>query len=92
MKPTSPAISSICLRCTGGNITPGKLISRRQEGATAFKPDNMKFWSFSFTGGVSVPKTSYACLDCGFIWTEADAEALEKFVATKCKPAAQRAR
>ena len=90
MKPAMSA-SSVCMRCTGANITSGKVISRRQEVATAFKPDNMKFWSFSFTGGVAIPKTSHGCLDCGFIWTEADADALEKFVATKCKPVAKRA-
>ena len=90
MKP-SPSVASVCMRCTGTNISTGKLISGRQDPVTAFKPDNMKFWSFSFTAGVAVSKTSYACLDCGFIWTETDADALEKFVATKCKPAAKRA-
>jgi hypothetical protein len=79
------------MRCTGTNIRAGKLVSRRQEHATAFKPENMKFWSFSLSGGVAVSKTSYGCLDCGFIWTETDPEALEKFVATKCKPAAKSA-
>jgi hypothetical protein len=88
MKASSP-VTSVCMRCTGTNITSGKLVSRRQEYATVFKPDNMKFWSFSFSGGVAVPKTSYGCLDCGFIWTEADADALEDFVATKCKPVAK---
>jgi hypothetical protein len=77
MKASSP-VTSVCMRCTGTNITSGKLVSRRQEYATVFKPDNMKFWSFS-----------YGCLDCGFIWTEADADALEDFVATKCKPVAK---
>lgn len=87
---TSPPAAPICMRCTSTNISTGKLISGRQDPATAFKPDNIRFWSFSLTAGVAISKAPHhACLDCGFIWTEADPAALEKFIASKCKPTAK---
>ena len=90
MKPSS-SLGEVCMRCTGANIVSGKIISSRQDAAHTFKPDNMKFWSFSFSGGVGMQKNAFGCLDCGFIWSEADAEALASFVAKKCKPMARKA-
>jgi hypothetical protein len=51
----------------------------------------MKFWSFSLSGGVEFENVARACLECGFIWTEASPKELAQFVTAKCKPAAKRA-
>jgi len=76
---------NICIRCKGSNTVTGKIRCWQNNVGIAFKPDNMKFWSFSLTNGVTISKISNACLDCGLIWNEANPDELKSFVSKKCK-------
>jgi hypothetical protein len=84
---TYPKPDATCLRCQGVNLHLGKIISRGEGCGVGFRPENMRFWSGVFSGGVEFENIARACLDCGFIWTEASPRELRKFVAAKCKSA-----
>ena len=85
--PTTPPPDATCPRCRGANLRLGKMVSQGERHGVAFRPEDMKFWTFS--SGVSLEQEARACLDCGLIWTEASPRELAEFIAAKCKPAAR---
>lgn len=74
-----------CPQCRGSNLATGKMRNAQgRSGRVAFVPDQMKFWTFSLTGGPLV-KDAYAGMDCGLIWSTTNPLALSEFVKTKTK-------
>ena len=50
-----------------------------------FKPPGVRRLKFTGKGGAEVSPDSYACLDCGTVWSHTDAAALGRFIAANCK-------
>lgn len=76
-----------CPKCGSQKVVSGRLLSSDQSSTAIFRPDTVRFFSFSLLGGVPVASDpGRACLDCGLIWAQADPEKLAKFVSTHCRP------
>jgi hypothetical protein len=50
-----------------------------------FRPGNARFFALTLTHGTPVDNESYACLSCGFVWSETDPQALREFVKKHCR-------
>jgi hypothetical protein len=75
-----------CYKCGGTEIAKGKITMGQQVFATlVFQPEGIKFFSFSLSQGTVLAPASRACLSCGTVWTETNAEALKEFIHKNCK-------
>ncbi len=55
------------------------------DGSAVFKPDAMRFWTITWSGGTVLPLKAYACLSCGLVWTNASTEKLQDFKNKHCQ-------
>jgi len=70
-----------CIKCGGHRTLSGKVLDSDGSACAWFQPSQAGTWAKFLGRGVRLPsKTSWACLDCGVIWTQADAMALNRFV------------
>jgi hypothetical protein len=76
-----------CLKCGGIEIVRGK-ISRSSEECFSdivFQPDGLRFFTFTLQHGTSLDSLSYACLDCGTVWSGTSPSALREFIRKHCE-------
>jgi len=75
-----------CLKCKSGHVFAGK-IGRPTAigwGTAIFKPDiSVPFLAPSLGPGPTCDEETFACLDCGLVWSSLIAEDLKNFL-TKC--------
>jgi hypothetical protein len=69
-----------CLHCGGDRITMGG-------GASGFSPDGLKSFIFVFTNTVPTLQPSWACLDCGLVWSAVYPERLTSLITEQGKQA-----
>jgi hypothetical protein len=73
-----------CLACGSKNLVLGALTSESYRHPTSFRPDSLRFFTFTIRGGVPIEKRCAACRDCGFVSTYVDKTKLEKFIIRHC--------
>jgi hypothetical protein len=77
-----PKRMSECPHCHSQRVVTGTLVGRR---AAVFRPDTLRVVALTLTGGVSVGRQSFACQDCGLMWTFGDKEKLNRFLEKHCE-------
>ena len=78
-----------CLKCGGEDIVKGTVYGGSDSAFSVFKPDGLRFFSLTYTGGTDLRKGSYACLTCGTVWSQTDPSALREFIRKNCKKTEQ---
>ena len=76
-----------CLKCGSEKVIQGRLVSNRMTWGAVFQPKSIRFLNLSLYGGAVTDSKSFACLDCGLIWSSASPEELRTFVKKHCKQA-----
>jgi len=77
-----------CLKCGGTEIAKGKLRRSSEElfSDIIFSPDApIRFLALTFSRGTTLEPESYACLNCGTVWSQTDPSALRDFIRKHCK-------
>ena len=79
-------IPAKCPKCASGAIVKGSLDGDVDWGVT-FRPETFKNWHALLTrrDGVLVSVESFACHDCGMVWSSVEPEALREFLGRHCK-------
>lgn len=85
--PGEPTIK--CFKCGGTEIAKGEImVSGKGKGGlfsyNVFQPETLRFLTFTLTNGTKLETKSYACLGCGTVWSQTDAEALREFIQKHC--------
>ena len=77
-----------CFRCGGTEIAKGKIQRDSKEyfSDVIFAPNGLRFLALTFTHGVCLAPESYACLDCGSVWSQTNPLELKGFIEKHCKP------
>ena len=77
-----------CFRCGSSEIARGKIGRSGEEffSDIVFKPAGLRFLSLALTTGTSLGEESFACLDCGIVWSLTNPVELKEFIARHCKP------
>lgn len=78
-----------CPKCGSEKLIEGRI---RNPGKgwgwdSVFRPKTIRWFCISLDGGVVVDNESFACLDCGLIWSSASPEELRSFVKKHCRGA-----
>ena len=73
-----------CIKCQGRQVVSGKLVQYGGSTTAVFRPARIRFATLSFVGGVPVDEESFACLDCGTVWTLTDKDKLCRFMKSHC--------
>ena len=55
-------------------------------GLVVFRPAGLKFFAVTAYGGTEVAVNSFACLDCGLVWSSTPPDRLAAFIAKNCDP------
>ena len=78
-----------CFKCGGTEIAKGQIaVAGKGKGffsQNIFQPDTLRFLTFNLTNGTTLQKETYACLDCGMVWSQTNAESLREFMRKHCK-------
>jgi len=78
-----------CFKCGGTEIERGTIASPSSESLfrdIVFRPEHkIRFLAMTMRRGVSLYKESYACLDCGSVWSELEGSELRNFIREHCK-------
>src|SRR6266516_6768038 len=71
-----------CFKCGGAEIAKGKIRRSTEEyfSDIVFGPDDLRFLTVTFERGTKLQGESYACLKCGAVWSQTDADALRDFI------------
>lgn len=69
-----------CLKCGSEKVIEGRLCNSGETWTAVFRPTSTPIFDFSLYGGVFVDSKSFACVDCGLIWSSASPEELRTFV------------
>jgi len=75
------------LKCGSEKVIQGRMVCSARMQRPVFRPKSLRFFSFLFSGGVLASDKSFACLDCGLIWSSAAPDELRTFVKKHCKQA-----
>lgn len=74
-----------CLKCGSDRVIEGRLVSGGENAGAIFQPSGHRWLSFSIYGGVFVEKESFACTDCGLVWSTTSTEELRTFIEKHCE-------
>jgi hypothetical protein len=76
-----------CLKCGGTDITKGKIRRSSEEffSDIIFGPEKLRFLTVALQHGTKLEPESYACLNCGTVWSRTDPAALRDFIRKHCK-------
>jgi hypothetical protein len=64
-------------------VVEGKIVGSGR--GVIFRPKSVRFLAFTLLGGVFLKRQSFACLDCGLVWTSVDVDDLDYFIEKHCK-------
>jgi DNA-directed RNA polymerase subunit RPC12/RpoP len=82
-----------CLKCESGNVIAGAIGAAGRYGwkTAVFKPDRrIRFLAWTLGEGTSCDGETFACLDCGLVWSSLSPRDLSEFVTKNCvKPEAE---
>ena len=79
-----------CLKCGSSRVAKGTVAECGSRGNAMFRPEGIRLLALTLTGGVSLPKEAWACLDCGLVWTTVAPAKFEKFLRRHCDSLAAR--
>ncbi len=76
-----------CFKCGGTEIVRGKISRSSQEyfSDLVFEPEGLRFFTLTLQHGTRMEPVSYACLNCGTVWSETSPSALREFIQKHCK-------
>lgn len=74
-----------CLKCGSEKVIEGRLVGSGRTRTVVFRPKSLRWFSLSLFGGVFADGKSFACLDCGLIWSSAAPDELRTFVKKHCR-------
>ena len=83
----APGAVTRCFKCGGMHVAKGRLEITGALGRfpdLVFRPDKTRFLALTLAHGTPVDKQSYACLSCGFVWSETNPQALREFIKNHC--------
>ena len=76
-----------CFKCGGTEIAKGEISASGNKGLlsqTTFQPDGLRFLTFTLSNGTTLQRESYACLNCGTVWSQTDENGLREFIRKHC--------
>ena len=74
-----------CPKCGSLNIHQGRLMPSGQASWVIFRPEGTRFFSLSLYGGVVLRSDrSFACLDCGLVWSSVPRDELKEYIFKHC--------
>jgi hypothetical protein len=65
-------------------VTKGTIVEPGGNSVAVFRPEGLRFRSFTALGGTELEKECFACLDCGFVWSSVSSEKLGVFIHKHC--------
>lgn len=76
-----------CPKCSGNDISKGRLTlsAGHHLSGMAFEPEGRRFFTLTITPGTALHPESYACLQCGAVWSQTDPKALKDYISAHCK-------
>lgn len=72
-----------CPKCQSERTVKGSIIGGESFGGV-FRPETLISWHITLRDGVEVGE-SFACQECGLVWSSLDPEALREFLRSHCK-------
>jgi len=77
-----------CFKCGGTQIAAGRITRSSHEffSDIVFKPEKLRFLALTVQPGTSLDADSYACLECGTVWSQTNPHELRDFIRRNCKP------
>ena len=75
-----------CLKCQSQRITAGSIVAPHG-GLVVFRPQGLRFFSFTALGGTDLAESGFACLDCGLVWSSTPPDRLAAFIEKHCEKA-----
>jgi hypothetical protein len=77
-----------CFKCGGTEIVNGTIESPSADfSGLIFRPGlKIRFLAMTARHGTDLYPESYACLNCGTVWSETEQGALRDFIRRCCKP------
>ncbi len=73
-----------CLKCKSQRVTKGTIVEPGGNCVAVFRPDGLRSRSFTALGGTELERESFACLDCGFVWSSVSPAKLGVFIRKHC--------
>jgi hypothetical protein len=74
-----------CPKCGSANVAPGRLLPSRHSISATFRPAGARLLSLSLTHGVDLcTEPSFACQDCGLVWSYLRPAELKDFISKHC--------
>ena len=76
-----------CLKCGGTEIARGKITRSSEEyfSDIVFEPEGLRFFTLTIQHGTKLDSVSYACLECGTVWSGTSPSALREFIQKHCR-------
>ena len=76
-----------CLKCGGNEIAKGSLslTGGHYLSGMVFEPEGRRFFTLTTRPGTTLNPISYACLECGMVWSQTDPNALKEYINKHCK-------
>ena len=74
-----------CPSCKSQHLVVGEIgPDATSDYSVVFKPERQRLWSLALSKGVELSRETYACRDCGLIWSQVDRAALAEFINRHC--------
>jgi hypothetical protein len=73
-----------CLNCHGPRVVAGRVVDNEGGATAVFQPDNLRMLASVLKSGTRLSEESFACLDCGLVWSSTRPEALAEFMQKHC--------
>jgi hypothetical protein len=73
-----------CLKCKSQRVTKGSIVNYESEQLAVFRPQGLRFLSFTLTQGPQLAEDGFACLDCGLVWSSTAPDKLASFIRKHC--------
>lgn len=68
-----------CLKCKSQNV-----VNHDCERSAVFRPEGLRFLSFTLTQGPQLADEGFACVDCGLVWSSTVPGELATFMRKHC--------
>jgi hypothetical protein len=74
-----------CLKCKGNRVVKGRIENYENHGPAIFRPQELRTFALTITGGTQLVEEAFACLNCGLVWSSTPPEKLATFIQKNCK-------
>ena len=74
-----------CPKCGSQNVEQGRLVPSGRGAWVIFRPERTHFFNLSLWGGIVLRSgDSFACSECGLVWSRLQPEELKEFIFKHC--------